>query len=141
MMLVVAFKDCDIGVLIQFRTDGRIFNLRPLQAHTKEFSSVNQDLLFADDCALVAHTQDSEQQFFDRFAKASSRFRLTVSLKKTEVLQQSPDKEKYSAPVIQAGGTVLKSVDSFYYIGRLLSISLGHRASASVSCKGFYGAI
>jgi len=78
-------------------------------------------LLFTDDCALVAHTQDSEQQFFDRFAKASSRFRLTFSLKNTEVLQQSPNKEKYSAPVIQAGGTVLKSEDRFCYLGSLLT--------------------
>ena len=35
MMLLVAFKDCDLGVPMQFRTDGSVFNLRRLQARTK----------------------------------------------------------------------------------------------------------
>jgi len=35
MMLQVAFHDCSIGVPIQFRTDGSVFNLRRLQSQTK----------------------------------------------------------------------------------------------------------
>ena len=35
MMLLVAFWNCNIGVPIQFRTDGSVFNLRRLQAQTK----------------------------------------------------------------------------------------------------------
>ena len=65
MMLLVAFKDCDLGALIQFQTDGSIFNLLRLQVRTKVFSAVIRDLLFADDCALVAHSQDAAQQLFD----------------------------------------------------------------------------
>jgi len=41
-----------VGVLIQYRNDGSIFNLRRLQARIKVFSSVIQDLLFVDDCTL-----------------------------------------------------------------------------------------
>ena len=121
MMLMLAFKDFDIGVPIQFQTDGSVFNLRRLQARTKVFSSVIQDSLFADDCALVAHNQDSAQQLFDRFAKAAHRFGLRVSSKKTEVMLQPSNKQNYSAPVIPAGDTVLKAVNRFCYLGSLLS--------------------
>lgn len=39
MMLSVAFKDCNMGIPIQFCTDGDVFNLRRLQARTKTHSA------------------------------------------------------------------------------------------------------
>ena len=117
MMLPVAFKECDLGVPIKFRTDGSIFNLRRLEARTKVVSAVIRDLLFADDCALVAHSQDAAQELFDRFAGSAHRFGLTVSLKKTEVMLQPSDRKSCSAPVIRACDTVLKAVDRFCYLG------------------------
>jgi hypothetical protein len=82
---------------------------------------VIRDLLFADDCALIAHSQDSAQQLFDRFACAARRFGLTVSLKKTEVVFQPSCRQTHTAPVIKAGDTVLKVVDKFCYLGSVLS--------------------
>lgn len=123
MMLLVAFKDCNIGVPIHFRTDGNVFNLSRLRARTKVHAAVIRDLLFADDCALTAHSQDMAQQLFDRFANAAQRFGLTVSLKKTEVLFQPADRGTHTAPTIKAGVTVLKSVDRFCYLGSVLSTS------------------
>ena len=58
MMLLVTFKDCDLGVPVQFHTDGSVFNLRRLQARTKTLTAVLRELLYADDCALVAHSLD-----------------------------------------------------------------------------------
>ena len=76
MMLRVAFKDCDAGVPIHYRTDGDVFDLRRLR---RLQLAVIRDLLFADDCALVAHTPAEVQLLFDRFSIAARRFGLTVS--------------------------------------------------------------
>jgi len=48
--------------------------------------AVVRDLLYADDCTLLAHTLHEAQQLFDRFWTTAARVGLTVSLKKTESL-------------------------------------------------------
>jgi len=48
-----------------------VFDLRRLQSKTKVQLAVLRDLLFADDCALVAHTPAGVQLLFDRFFKIS----------------------------------------------------------------------
>jgi len=47
MMLLTAFKDCNLGVPVQLRTDGNVFNLWRFQSHTKTFLAVLRDLLHA----------------------------------------------------------------------------------------------
>jgi Reverse transcriptase (RNA-dependent DNA polymerase) len=56
MMLHAAFKNCNCGIQLEYRTDGDVFNIRRLQTKTKIRTALLRDLLFADDCALVAHT-------------------------------------------------------------------------------------
>jgi len=107
-MLMVAFKDCDTGVPIQFHTDGNVFNIRRLQARTKVHTHMIRD---ADDCALLAHTEQEAQELFDRFSHAAQRFGLTVSLKKTEVMLQAANRQKDTVPVICTGNVELKVVD------------------------------
>jgi len=77
------------------------------------------DLLFADDCALVAHTH---AELFDRFFNAAKRFGLTVSLKKTEAMCQShPPSQTASVRITAGDDTVLKCVDKFCYLGSFVS--------------------
>jgi len=109
MMLLIAFKPCNLGVPVQFHTDGNVFNLRRFQSHTKTFQGVVRDLLYADDCVLIAHSRDDAQQLFDRFHAAAARFGLTVSLKKTEVMFQPAGQSTPAQPVIKAGDTTIKA--------------------------------
>ncbi|XP_076467654.1 uncharacterized protein LOC143298657 [Babylonia areolata] len=52
-VLTDAFCDCEERIHIRYRTDGRLFNLRCLQAVTKVIGG----FLFADDCILNTSTE------------------------------------------------------------------------------------
>ena len=56
-MLSHAVRDLEKGVYIPYRLDGSLFDLRCLTAKTKSLQTLLQVVLFADDCALVAHTE------------------------------------------------------------------------------------
>ena len=45
-----SFIRTDFGVYIQFRTDGKLFNLRRLQARSRVFEELLREFLFADNC-------------------------------------------------------------------------------------------
>jgi len=118
--MLVAFKDGNTGVGIRFRTDRDVFDKRRLQTKTKIYSII-RSLLFADDCALVAHTLQEVQELFDRFFHTAHRFGLTVSLKKTESLHQSYPVNKWANAPVKAGDTQLATVEKFCYLGSFLS--------------------
>lgn len=81
-MLQDAFRNCGSGVMIRFRSDGGIFNLQRLKAQTKVSLLLLRELLFADIWALIAHTEDELQSILNDFARAASRYGLTISIKK-----------------------------------------------------------
>ena len=87
-MLSHAVRDLEKGVYIRYRLDGSLFDLRRLTAKTKTLQTLPQVVLFADDCALVAHKQTDLQRIMDHFSDAPKIFALTVSLGKTKVLHQ-----------------------------------------------------
>jgi len=97
------------------------FNLRRLQAKTKVQCQVVRELLYADDCALLAHTEKETQELFNRFSGAARRVGLTVSLKKTEVLLQPANRQNHTIPGIKAGSVELKVTDKFCYLSSVLS--------------------
>ena len=67
---------------------GNAFNLRRLNSKTRTSKVLTRDLLFADECALLAHTVDDIQAIANAFARSARRSGLTISLKKTEVIYQ-----------------------------------------------------
>ena len=70
-MLTDAFRDCYVGININYRIDGQLFNPRHLQANTKVRSVTTvRDFLFADDCALNTSTEADMQKSVDKFSSA-----------------------------------------------------------------------
>ena len=118
-MLLEAFRDNTAGVDIQYGTDGGMFSLQRLRAKSKVISLLARDLLFADDCALVAHTLEDIQALTDCFAKSASRFGLTISIKKTEVFKQT--RSRVDNGYVLINGAPLTAVDSFCYLGSMMS--------------------
>ena len=97
-MLREAKEDLPDGIYIRFRSDGNLFHLRRLLARTKTIEELITGLLFADDCALLAHTGEALQHIVNRFTDAAKNFGLTISLKKTEMLYRQPPRVASMAP-------------------------------------------
>ena len=120
-MLNDAFHDNDLGALIRFRTDGNVFNLGRLNSKTRTSKVLIRDLLFADDCALLAHTVDDIQPITIAFARSARRFGLTICLKKTEVIYEPKPGADYTAPTITIDNNRLKVTGKFTYLGSTIS--------------------
>ena len=120
-MLQDTFYDNDLGVYIPFRTNGNIFNLQRLKAKTKTTELLVRDLLFTDDCALIAHSIKDIKRITDSFAKVAHRCGLTISLKKTEVMFQPKPGTNHVPPNIVIDNVPLNAVDKFTYLGSTLS--------------------
>ena len=84
-MLREAKEDLPDGIYIRFRTDGSLFNLQRLLARTKTIEELIAELLFADDCALLAHTEEALRYIVNHFSDTAKNFGLTIGLEKTEV--------------------------------------------------------
>ena len=123
MMLSQASEglDEDDLVYIRLRLDGSLFNLRRLQAHTKTQEQLIKDLLFADDAALVAHSEKALQCITSCFARSAQCFGLEISIKKTEVLHQPAPEVPCHPPSITIGDTALNTVENFTYLGCTIS--------------------
>ena len=120
-MLSAALSQTEAGVKIHYRTDGDFFNLRHLKSYTKVTRAIVRDFLFADDCALAAHSEVDLQELADCFATAAKIFGLTVSIKKTEVLRQLAPNTARPPPNITMDGNALKNVDTFKYLGSCIN--------------------
>ena len=114
---IIEDLDDDGAVYICYCFDGSLFNLRTLHVHANTLEQLFHDLLFADDAALITYTERALQYLTSCFAEAAQLFKLEVSLKKSEVLHQPAPLEEYHPPHITIGGTELKAVHQFTYLG------------------------
>lgn len=76
--------------------------------------------LFANDCALNVGSEAGKQVSVYKSPTASTKFGLTISTKKTEVLYQSSPGKKYVEPNIIEGQR-LNVANRFAYLGSTLS--------------------
>ena len=120
-MLTDAFQDGDNGIPIRYRFDGKLFNLRRLQAKFKVQTEVLDEFLFADDMAKGAPTEEKMQKRVDQVSDSCDSYDLTISIKKTEVVYQQIPGKPYKEPTITVKGQGLQVVDKFTYLGSTLS--------------------
>ena len=113
MLLSYAFKGTEDDIHLYTRSDGKLFNMRRLQAKSKRRKISIKELLFADDAALVAHSESTLQALIDRLQDACEKFSLTISVKKTVVMAQGVK----NPPVIKLNNTPLEVVSKFCYLG------------------------
>ena len=110
-MLTDAFQDGDNGIPIRYRFDGKLFNLRRLQAKSKMQTEVLDEFLFADDMAKGAPTEEKMQKGVDQVSDSCDSYDLTISIKKV-VYQPAPGKP-YKEPTITVKGQRLQVVDKY----------------------------
>ena len=84
-------------------------------------TDVVDKLLYADDLAENAKSEEKMQGAVDCMSKACDNFQLTISTKKTEVVHQPAPGKPYSEPTITVNGQKLQVVDKFTYLGSTLS--------------------
>ncbi|KAL1447535.1 hypothetical protein WDU94_013872, partial [Cyamophila willieti] len=102
------------GIEIQFRSDSDMFSKRSLLSKTKTRLALITDLLYADDCALVAKTAGELQILLDAFVTAAEELGLKANVKKTEVMYVNMPPP---ASPITIGNEPLTVVENFKYLG------------------------
>ena len=120
-MFIDAFQDCDNGIPIRYRFDGKLFNLRRLQAKSKVQTEVLDKFLFADDMAKGAPTEVKMQKGVDQVSDSCDSYDLPISIKKTEVIYQPAHGKPYKEPTITVKGQRLQVVDKVINLGSTLS--------------------
>ena len=147
MMLHVAFKNEQAGIMVRSRTDRGLLSsisfAKLLKSAKKCTFTLIRDLLFADDCALVALTQAELQQLTNSFSDAARRFGLTISLKKTEVMRQcKPNTVNRTQPNVNIQATKLNVVSKFTYLGSTIAANaqlddeINHRIARAYASFG-----
>ena len=81
-----AFGQSAEGVHLHTRNGRKLYNLARMRAKFRKV--LIRDLLFADNAALNAHTEEDFQRPMDTFSHACKEFGLTISIKKTNVMGQ-----------------------------------------------------
>ena len=109
------------GVFVRTRTDGKLFNLARLRAHTKTLKMCIRELLYADDSALVANNAVDIQQIVDRFSSAAVLFGLKINISKTKLLYQPPPMSIEPPRTITINEEPLKTTESFNYLGNTVT--------------------
>ncbi|GFR97297.1 hypothetical protein ElyMa_004474200 [Elysia marginata] len=120
-ILTDAFNADTSGIDIRYRTDGKLYNPRRLQAKTKIHTDRLQDFLSADDCALNASNEADIQYSMNFFSTACANFSLTTNTKEIEVMYQPALGKPHTEPTVTVNGLKLAAVDRFTYLGVTLS--------------------
>ena len=88
ILLKHAFGSSTEGVYLHTRSDSNLFKPARLKAKRKVRRITIRDMLFADDAAVVAHSEQDLQALMSSFANACDDFRLGICKDQTKILSQ-----------------------------------------------------
>ena len=107
---------------INYRLDGKVLNLTRLKSKTKISNTALVEFQYADDNDIAAQSETDLQTILDAFSYAYSKLGLKINATKTQVIFQPAPKDNIKTPpAIKIGEVTLKNVDSFPYLGSLIS--------------------
>lgn len=133
----ITIDRCDAGVNIHFRSDLDMFSRRNLKAKSKIERKNIQDLMFADDAALIAETPEDLQHLLNTFVDVANQFGLKVNVDKTKCMFIN-----CSSSNIYIDSTALGTVNVFKYLGNNIASDgscdkeIDHRISAAARAFG-----
>lgn len=140
LSIIVDRKLTERGIGIRYRYDGGLFNLGRLRATTKTRLQFITELMYADDCALVAHSHEQLQQILNIYAWAYEALGLRINIKKTKILSTPRDVD-YN-PSINISGQQLENVEHFNYLGSILNtnanVDIEVRNRISAASRSFW---
>ena len=108
-----------LSICVRYRLDRSLFDLQKLKSRTKTSDINIIELQYADDCALLANSEEDLHMLLDRVNMFYGKFGLKLSTEKTEIMYSQIDGRRNVS--IDVNGAALKSVDSFKYLGSYLS--------------------
>ena len=118
LLLYYAFESAKEYINIHSRSDDYLLNMNRLRAVTKHREVIIQDLMFADDAARMAHSEQKLRRLMDRLSDACSKFGLTIIVKKTVVLGQ----DVLRPSVIHLNNTPLEGVEKICHSRSAVSL-------------------
>lgn len=119
-LLEFAFEASQEGIFVRTRLDGSLFDISRLRSRALTREVLVRDLLFADDAALVAHSEGTLQILLDRLSRACDVFSLNISVEKTKIMTQNAP----TIPEIRLNNDVLSNESRFRYLGSVVTESL-----------------
>ena len=85
------------------------------------FVAVIKDLLYADNCDLISHSERGLQILVDCFVAACDVFGFSVNIPKTKVMFQPAPGKPFIKPAIVIKNKIFDNVKTFVYIGSTVS--------------------
>jgi hypothetical protein len=115
-VLHIVKEELPQGITLNYRV-GDLFNLQRLLAKTLTSKQQVLEVQYADDNAIVAHTEEHLQAALTAFEKAYNALGLRLNAHKIQVLYQPKPGKEITPPRIIAGDEYLECVPDFVYLG------------------------
>ena len=119
-MLSQTFGPSREGIYLHSRSDGKLLKISMLKAKIMRSKVLVCEHLFADDSAIVSHTESGLQSLVDSFSDTCNDFGPKISLTKPEMMSQGYIQDS----MVSFGEHRLNTVTSFTYLGRTVKSKL-----------------